>query len=233
VTIGGLSQAELSARWHQWLVFYPDGGNPAKDDTTGALSYLGGDQTPVAHPGVFYLAGNFGSPSTRAVTVSTSDVLFFPLITSVAPSPFYGNTEAELRAASAAELGTVSNAYARLNSVDLPLPPPTTSLLDFRQQSPPGLFDLVVPDNNVYGVPADTYQSISDGYFLALGPLSRGIYELEFGADASGTPPDFPGFSQDQSYVITVVPEPATVVPIGIGALGLIGCGRRRRTTAV
>jgi PEP-CTERM motif len=221
--VNGLSQTELSARWWQWMITYPASTNPALD-TTGEHSSLGSDQTPVSHPGIFFLAGNFTGFESRTVVVTNDQSLFFPFINTASFIPFFGNTEAEIRTDAAATLGTVSGLFARLDGVDLPLPSSAGSLLDYRQQS--ALFSLTFPADNIFGVLPDSYESVADGYWLALGPLAPGQYTLEFGASATGTPPVYPAFSLAQQYVITVVPEPATW---GLLLAGLFGIGVARR----
>jgi len=110
----------------------------------------------------------------------------------------------------------------------LPLSAPASNLSDYRQQS--ALFSLTFPVDNIFGITAGSYDSVADGYWLALGPLGRGEYVLEFGASASGTPPKYPAFTLAQRYEINVVPEPATwsVLLTGLIALGAIAHGWKR-----
>ena len=222
--VNGISQAELSARWSQWMLTYPAAINPVLD-TTGQHSHLGSDQTPVSHPGVFFLAGNFTGFESRTVTVADSQSLFFPFVNTVSFIPLFGSNEAEIRADAAATLGTVSGLFARLDGVDLPLPASASSLSAYRQQS--ALFSLTFPADNIFGVAPGSYDSVADGYWLALGPLAPGEYVLEFGASASGTPPTYPEFSLAQRYEITVVPEPATWTLMLAGLIGIGALARR------
>jgi hypothetical protein len=232
--VNGFFQSELTARWWQWHVSYPTAINPVLD-TTGANAHLGSDQGPVAHPGVFFLAGNFSGNESRRVTVGNDQSLFLPFINIVAFMHLFGNTEAEIRADAAATLGTVSGLYAKLDGVDVALPASAPSPSDYRQQS--ALFALTIPATSMYadfGVPPGVYDSVTDGYWLALGPLSVGQHTLEFGAAATGTPPDYPEFSPVQTYTITVttaVPEPGTWATLGAG-LAVVAMLVRRRNPA-
>ena len=51
-------------------------------------------------------------------------------------------------------------------------------LKDYRVQSP--LFDVTLPDNNIFqGKPGPT-KAVSDGYWVLLQPLSPGKHELKY-----------------------------------------------------
>ena len=218
--VGGFSQAELTARWWQWMISYPAATNPVLDQT-GQYSYLGSDQTAVAHPGVFFLAGNFSGAETRTASVTSDQSLFFPFVNTVSLIPLFGSNEAEIRADAAATLGTVTGLFARLDGVDLPLPASASSLSDYRQQS--SLFSLSFPADNIFSLTAGSYDTVTDGYWLALGPLDPGQYTLTFGASASGTPPAYPSFSLVQTYesVTAAVPEPSTWAMLAAGLMSL------------
>jgi hypothetical protein len=230
--VAGRTQAEWSAAWWQTMLAIPASQNPITD-ASGAFAHLG-DQGPV-----FFLAGSFSSaPVVRDVTVRSDQYLFFPLLNTIsfAQISAYGGTEAGLRRDAAETAGIDPNGqasnttlFARLNGVDLALPPPTTSLLGFRQVSPPGLFTVNLPADNFLGLPAGPYPSVSDGWWLTLGPLDSGSYQLHFGGATEGIGA-YAGssFSQDITYNLNVVPEPSGWVLLGSAGLALVGpCLRR------
>lgn len=231
--INGLSQDELSINWWNWMISYPAGSNPSTD-STGEFAYLGADQTPAPHPGVFFLAGDLGNPGVRSVTILPGQVLFFPLITVISPIPLFGADEAAVRLDAADTVGTVTELFVRIDGVDAALPPGIASLLDLHRLSPPGTFPWTVPADNIFGVDEGTYESVLDSYWVALAPLAAGgTYELHFHGAGTGTPPLYGPYVYDQTYIITVVPEPGSVVLLGIGAgLGLLGVGRRKARPA-
>src|SRR5215218_2172940 len=95
----GTSLGEWQARWFTWFIEIPAATNPLFDET-GAL--CGIDQSgpvwflaPVAHPGV----------TTRACTVPVGKGIFVLGLgnecSNIEPPPFFGSTEAELRACAA------------------------------------------------------------------------------------------------------------------------------------
>jgi hypothetical protein len=223
--INGISQAELSARWWKWMISYPVGTNPSQD-TTGAFGSVGSSQSVTSHPDIFFIAGNF-SPTpdfpARSFVVPAGQSLFFPLVTSASSIPFFGITEPEIRLDAAASLGTVSNLFARLDGVNLDTP---ANLLNYHQLSPPGLFYLYFPADNIFGVPPGSYPSVTNGYFVGLAPLAPGSYELQFGGQGTGSG----GFNTAQAIHLTVLPEPSSLLLIAFcGALTL--SARRLRST--
>ena len=228
--VGGVSQGELSARWLQWAFSFPDGANPVQD-TTGALASLG-DQGAY-----FFLAGSFDSaPITRSATVRSDQSLFFPLANAVSLIPLFGNTEAEIRQDAADTLGVVSGLSLTLNGAALPLPPPTSSLLDYRQDTPPGTFDLTFPANAVFGLTQGTFQAVGVGYWIGLAPLDPGSYQLRFTSQSDGTGP-YTGnvFTQDITYNldVTSVPEPSGLGMLAVGTVGVLGYSRRHMMSAM
>jgi hypothetical protein len=237
-SVAGRSQAEWSVAWWQWLLSFPESQNPNLD-TTGAFSFLG-DQGPV-----FFLAGNFGSNTsvTRSATVRSNQFLFIPLTNVVSWEQIsaYGGSEAGLRRDAAETIGIGPDGsapgntlFARLNGVDLALPPPTTSLFNFRQMSPPGLFDVTLPPGAVLGLPAGTFPSVSDGWWLMLGPLAPGNYELHYGGTTQGIGAyaGSAGVGDNTYRLNVVVPEPSTwaMMLAGFAGLGFAAYRKGRRS---
>ena len=222
--INGISQAELSARWWQWVISFPDGTNPARD-MTGEFGHLGSNQAASAHPGIFFLSGNFSiTPDfpDRTFTAPAGEYLFFNLATVVSVIPFFGRTEAEIRADAALGLGSVNDLFVSLNGVALESP---ANLLNYRQLSPPGLFNLTIPPNNIYNAPPGTYPAVSDGYFVALTPFSPGTYDLYFGGSGTGGGID-PAFDTAQTVHLMIVPEPGHILLLSVAAVLVIATGR-------
>ena len=226
--VAGKTQSEWSAAWWRWALSYPASTNPLFD-STGAFAYLGNQGT------VFFLAGTAtGSPATRQATVGSGQYLFFPLLNTVTTADFsaYGGGEDNLKRDAAETLGIdpSGNApnttlFAELNGVNMPLPPPAATLLAFRQISPPGTFDVVIPADSPFGPPG-VLPSKSDGWWLMLSPLAEGKYTLRFGGATTGIGA-YEGVptTQDNTFTITVVPEPATVVLVA--AAGILVLLRR------
>jgi hypothetical protein len=140
-----------------------------------------------------------------------------------------GLTLSDVRTETTNAMGNVSGLYLQLDGSDLPLLGGSASLLAFRQ--PTGAFDLAVPSDNIFGAPAGTYRSFSDGYWVGLAPFNNGTYELRFGGSKEGTgPATGQDFSQDITYHINVVPEPASVAMMLLGLALFAGLARNRQS---
>ncbi|MCS6866046.1 MAG: PEP-CTERM sorting domain-containing protein [Gemmataceae bacterium] len=215
--IGGKSQAEWSAIWWQWALSYPFDQNPIVDETGGQA--FRGD-----FGSVFLLAGTFGDSVTRTVTVRPDQTLFFPLVNAITTESFsfYGPTEEGLRQDVAEFLGEGRNMFLTWNGVSLLSS--EQILANQRFQSP--LFTV----DTVFGEPFGPEKAIADGYWVALTGLPLGTHTLRFGgtAQSTGIYANDPPFSQDVTYIITVTPEPTTVVVLGLLVIGGLGVMRRR-----
>jgi hypothetical protein len=66
----------------------------------------------------------------------------------------------------------VTNLQATVDGVAIP------DLKKYRMQSP--LFDVIIPEDNVMGVPPGATQAVSDGFWILLRPLSPGKHEIDF-----------------------------------------------------
>jgi hypothetical protein len=160
-----------SAEWWKWYLSIPTGApHPA----------IGGDCREGQSGKVFNLAADFtGSPGVPC-TIPTGKAVLFSMAniecSTVEDPPFFGADEEALRdcAACWADLIDVSSLQATLDGTEL------ADLGAYRASSP--LFTFAYPADNIFGIaggPA-TGQSVSDGYWALLGPLSAGSHALSF-----------------------------------------------------
>lgn len=199
-TVAGKTLAEWSVAWWQWAFSYPADKSPLLDET-GEFTYLG-DQGSV-----FFLAGTFGGEATRTATAYDSQHILFPTL-----NAFYFKdpgeiiTEEEMRAWLDRLISTVGSLTANVDGAAVGGNP-----FDYRLPAPPGLYLIDLPENNLFsenGIPAGSYETTSDGYFMMLRPLAAGTYTLEFGGKSNGSD-EFGPFSTMVTCQLTVLPTPA------------------------
>lgn len=189
----GMSYGEWSAKWWQWNLSLPVDQNPSYDEGGDCSNGDNGQLGPT-----WFLTGvNIASgTAVRDCTVPAGKALFFPIIntecSTLEAPPFYGSNEEELR--DCAQGFHVGNVYAEIDGVAV------QNLDRYLIESP--LFTFIVPENNIWGLPSGTGQSVSNGYFLMLPPLSVGEHTIHFG----GTYIDY-DFTLDITYNLTVAPR--------------------------
>jgi hypothetical protein len=106
-------------------------------------------------------------------------------------------SEASLRTCSVTEVDKVSHVQVTVDGVALQ----TTQIP--RVQSP--LFNFTFPSNNLFGAPAGPSQSVSDGYWVFLHPLSPGSHNIAFKAvEGTFTTTAVVNSAQDVVYHLTV-----------------------------
>jgi hypothetical protein len=169
----GRSYAEWTARWWQWVLSIAKTDNPLVDQN--------GENCANNQSGpVWFLAGTLKGPADRSCTIPADKAILFPVINveaSVAEGD--GKREEELAARVKFEMDQITDIRAMICETNL------DELKQYRIQSP--LFNLTLPADNVLGLPAQTTEMISEGYWLFLKPLEPGNYDLySFGSCLAG-----------------------------------------------
>lgn len=192
----GKSYAEWSQSWWQWAYGLPADNHPLFDET-GANAGVG-QSGPV-----WFLGGVFNASGTahRSITVPKGTALFFPIINVEWDNqcPPGSLTIEELRALATFIADLATDLACEVDGVPVP------NLSRFRTPAEP--FSVTFPDNNLFqlfgcDVPAGTYYPyVGDGYYVMLGPLSKGHHTLHF----TGTFGPPVGFTLDITYDIEVV----------------------------
>jgi hypothetical protein len=161
----GASYGEWQARWFEWFIEIPAPVSPLFDETgelcgtnqSGPVWFL----APVAHPGT----------TTRACTVPTGTGVFVQGLgnecSNVEPPPFFGATEAELRACAAAGYEAFFGDATQSITVD----GVTVSGFEDRYRTQTPLFSYTLPPDNLYGLPPGNALAISDGTAVMVKPL--------------------------------------------------------------
>jgi hypothetical protein len=214
--------AALAAAWTQWAY-----SKPVDEDSPLIGSYEGEprcDGTPVSptQAETWFLAGTTnGDPVVRTCTMPADTQLFFPVVSSLAFPFFTGENRKNQRELAIAFIDAVENDPDFSMSVTVDGTEVGTEVERdqiVRATSP--VFTLTLPEENVFDcpqcdppfdVPGDEYKHASaDGLWVTLPPLPPGEHEIHFVIDAPNLDldPNTPGpegFSQDNTYILTVV----------------------------
>ena len=193
----GASYGEWQARWFEWFIEIPAPVNPLFDETgelcgtnqSGPVWFL----APVAHPGT----------TTRACTVPTGTGLFVLGLgnecSNVEPPPFFGATEAELRACAAAGYEAFFGDATQSITVD----GVTVSGFEDRYRTQTPLFSYTLPPDNLYGLPpATATAAVSDGTAVMVKPLPPGEHRIVVHIESPAL-----GGTVEVVYNLTVVPR--------------------------
>jgi hypothetical protein len=163
-----MTYGEWSAKWWQWILSIPTENNPLNDDS--------GRNCAVEQTGpVWFLVGTTGGLAERTCPVPAGRAIMIPVLNgecSYAEYPSF-RSESELRSCAATQMDKATQLKARIDGVDV------TDLNSYRFQSP--LFNLTLPENNIFGLPAGTTQAVADGFWILLEPLPAGNHEIQFG----------------------------------------------------
>jgi hypothetical protein len=178
----GMTYAEWSARWWQWFLSLPSTSNPVADCSVGQLG------------SVWFLVGVPG-PTTINCTVPNGKALLFPIIntecSNLESPPFFGATEADRRVCARSIVDGAADLAVTVDGRSI------QNLTNYRFSSPNFMFTS--PPSSLSGVPAGSGESVGDGFYLMLVPLSTGTHIIHF----TGSFPAF-SFTIDTTYNLTV-----------------------------
>lgn len=194
----GLSYAEWSAKWWQWVHSISAENNPVTD-TTGK-ECARGQNGPV-----WFLAGTYGGPVERTCNIPAGKAIFIP-IANIPCSPanpefesLKGKPESVMRQECKKVQDSIDFMEIAVDGMQLP------NLGSFRVQSP--LFNLTMPENNVFGVAQGTYPTVGDGNYQILKPLPPGEHDISWvGADIEPGEQAMNVFANEVTYHLNILP---------------------------
>ena len=155
-----------TAKWWQWALSIPSNVNPAGDNTG---EYCGQKQSGP----VWFLAGTFGGSAERKCTIPEGKAIFFSPINAECSFTEYQNIKDEsgLRECAKAVQDAVDQMAVSVDGIKL------ENLVKYRIQSP--IFEVELPEDNIFGIPATKTQAVSDGNWVFLKPLSKGEHIIK------------------------------------------------------
>jgi hypothetical protein len=170
----GRTYAEWTAEWWKWILSIPKSKNPLLDQNGKNCA---NDQSGP----VWFLAGTLGGAVERSCVIPHGKAILFPIINiECSYAEGDGTTGEELAARAKFEMDQITNIHATVNGTRF-----DNLQEECRIRSP--LFDVTLPDDCVIGLPAQTTQIVSEGFWLFLKSFQPGWYDLHtFGSCLAG-----------------------------------------------
>lgn len=168
----GLSWAEWTCKWWQWLLSMPKEKNPVLG-TTNEDFYLA-QKTKVV-----FLAGTLGGSAERTYIIPSNKPAFFPIInfiTSYIEEP-YLKTDLELISRAKGDIDDIASKEAVIDGINL------EAVEKYRIRST--AFMIRYSENNVFGFPPVWTRAVSDGFWVFLRPLSSGMHHIHAAGSCS------------------------------------------------
>lgn len=191
-SVAGQSDEQLTASWWQWAYAQPGARNPVVDQT--------GTHCGVGQSGpVWFLAGGFGSARIkRRCVVPASKILFFPLVNMV----YFPEQEGD---GSRCHDAIRNAAYNNERAIDLFVEVDGVEVKGLerhriRSRTCFNILARVDPARQPY----NAYPSASDGFWMALQPLSQGRHNIKFGGRYNQRSSSYGNMVQDIEYEIIV-----------------------------
>jgi hypothetical protein len=189
--VGGKEVVEYANIWWQWTYSMPKEISPVRD-VTGENCHAGQNGE------VWFLAGGYGtSKIKRRCEIPEGKYIFFPVINMV----YWPREEGSLSCENAKKYAALNN--DELLSIEVELDSIKASNPAQTRISSEKCFDLlslVSRDQN----PPKVYPSASDGYWVMLKPLSKGVHSLKFNAMYNRENSAYGKMAQDLEYEIII-----------------------------
>lgn len=236
--VAGKSVADWTADWWTWALQAPAAQSPLAD-TSGAFAGVNNGGP------VFFIAGSFGSaPMTRAFNVPEGRPVLVPMINFFDTEPSILDNGAALGDRQNAANVVVGNWLSAVIADSLFASIDGTAVTNLAQYlEVTGLFSMGPTEAGSviesFGVSAGDVldPTKSSGYWLMIDGLTPGSHTLHLGGSSNAFTPDancctnapVPAFSQDNTIIITVVPEPSSALLLLVGLTGVLGWLSARR----
>jgi hypothetical protein len=182
-----LSYPQWAGKWAEWIYPITPDKSPFLDPDG---QFCNVDQSGP----VFFLGSNLSGTTVRSCTVRPGQSVLFSPGGALCILGLDADTVDALRSCVTDVLPTFINVAADVDGV------PVRSLQRYSFVSP--LFEFSVKQDNIFDIPAGSYQGIVGGYFLIHAPFGHGRHVIHFHDEA----PDFDLVS-DVTYVLTVSPD--------------------------
>jgi hypothetical protein len=206
----GLTYGQWSAKWWEWAFLQTTFDNCPNE--SGPVWFLAAPThsncTIPANTAIMFPTFNVEWSAVEAVAQGNQT----PGQTCLVPTNPNGTSYAALLACARAQANNATQSGATLEAdVDGRM---LQSLTDYRAHSPPPPFTFTAVSGNLFGLPPGSSQSVADGFWIMLMPLSSGKHTLHFAATVpfpNVNPPATPfTFTTEANYCLIVLPSNQT-----------------------
>ena len=193
----GLSYEKHVENFWDWLISQPSDENPS-NDPTGQNCANGQENT---NSSVFYLVGGGGGKFDKTCKVPAGKAIFIPVM-SVEVS------DKEVPNASVDELHKLAKKdQDSVTSLSLKIGDKEYSFEDLKKyRIHTGDFEVVFPENAIFGATAGPSKAAADGYYVITEKLPRGNYTINYKGSliCPGTECLAPNFAEDVKFTLVV-----------------------------
>lgn len=169
-----LPYSNWTENWWKWTYSIPWEKNPSYDNS--GIHCAENQEGPV-----WFLTSSFEHPTNRTCELPSNTAILTTLLNSECSFAEFKSlkTEQQLRECAKDIQDAVTGGQASLDGRDIP------KNLMYRVQT--DIFNFTLPVNNILNLTAQTTQSVADGTWLFLKPLSPGIHVLKIKGEINST----------------------------------------------
>ncbi len=193
----GLTYEQHVQNFYEWLISVPSDENPS-NDPTGQNCARGQENT---NSSVFYLVGGGGGKFDKTCKVPAGKAIFIPVI-SVEVS------DKEVPNASVDDLDKLAKKdQDSVTSLSLTIGEKAYTFDDLRKyRVHTGVFEVVFPENAIFGASPGPSKAVADGYHVITEKLPAGTYTINYKGSliCPGTECLAPNFAEDVKFTLIV-----------------------------
>ena len=193
----GLSYEDHIKNFWKYIISIPADKNPW-NDKTGENCAVGQLHT---NSSVFYLSGNGGGKSEVVCKLPAGKSLFIPVSPMEISDKEAPNTSIEdLHRIAKKDQDSITSLYLKIGDKEYN----RQNLTKYR--TPTGDFEVVFPNNAIFGASPGNSKAVADGYYVITEPVPKGNYSLTYKSSliCPGTDCLQPNFAQDVNYKLAV-----------------------------
>jgi hypothetical protein len=193
----GLTYEQHVQNFYEWLISVPSDENPS-NDPTGQNCAKGQENT---NSSVFYLVGGGGGKFDKTCKVPAGKAIFIPVI-SVEVS------DKEVPNASVDDLHKLAKKdQDSVTSLSLTIGEKAYTFDDLKKyRVHTGVFEVVFPENAIFGASPGPSKAVADGYHVITEKLPVGTYTINYKGSliCPGTECLAPNFAEDVTFTLVV-----------------------------